>query len=622
MTSKISCFDGAIFKRSLRRTLPLWVCYFLCWMLLLPAGLVSFDYRLNAYRSISGALCEWILNFCSAGIVISALIGLLAAWLLFSWLFHSSASYFYASLPVRRETLFLTNFSVGLLMVTLANLLVSLIAYLITLLRGYPQFAACASVFGTATLSFLGFYGFAVLLSIIIGQTAAMPAVYVILNFTSAVIYYAVQYLAEDFVYGMNVWWQDRYSSIFHKLSPLVYLLMHGFTIDPYRLSDGTIDDSRYYFDPQGWRYVAVMAAAGIALTVLALLIFRRREMERSGDVIAVKPLRPVFLYCFSFGSAIVLSYILSSLQSTTLYGAIAFRRTLLFLALGAFIGYFAAQMMLKKSITVFRGRKTWVGFGAVCLVLLLGCTAFRYDIFGIYSRVPDTSTVSSVYVNGTTSYEPSDIEAVTQFQKLAIERRKENDSASMSDWSSATITYTLTDGSYRSFRYRLADGMDQQQDPDSLVCRFDAVMNSESMILSRKGIPEEFLNVDSFAYCNIEIYNQSSADGSALPRRLSSEEAYQFYMTCILPDLKDTELGTEHLLWSDEDEASQDDAIVIPVTFAMDPTEQAQENLSARYQNQTHGYSLYYNYSITKDAWRSAAFLESLGYRFDGPLG
>ena len=64
----------------------------------------------------------------------------------------------------------------------------------------------------------------------------------------------------------------------------------------------------------------AAMAAIGIALTVLALLIFRRREMERSGDVIAVKPLRPVFLYCFSFGSAIVLSYIVSSLQSTFEY--------------------------------------------------------------------------------------------------------------------------------------------------------------------------------------------------------------------------------------------------------------------------------------------------------------
>ena len=36
MTSKTSCFDSAIFKRSLRKTLPLWVCYFLFWLFILP----------------------------------------------------------------------------------------------------------------------------------------------------------------------------------------------------------------------------------------------------------------------------------------------------------------------------------------------------------------------------------------------------------------------------------------------------------------------------------------------------------------------------------------------------------------------------------------------------------
>ena len=42
MTSKTSCFDSAIFKRSLRKTLPLWVCYFLFWLFILPGDLISF----------------------------------------------------------------------------------------------------------------------------------------------------------------------------------------------------------------------------------------------------------------------------------------------------------------------------------------------------------------------------------------------------------------------------------------------------------------------------------------------------------------------------------------------------------------------------------------------------
>lgn len=84
--------------------------------------------------------------------------------------------------------------------------------------------------------------------------------------------------------------------------------------------------------------------------------------MERSGDAIAVKSLRPVFLYCFTAGCAVIFAYILTAFQSTTPVGARAFRQTLLFLLLGTAIGYFLAQMLLKKSIAVFRGAKTWVG--------------------------------------------------------------------------------------------------------------------------------------------------------------------------------------------------------------------------------------------------------------------
>ena len=103
MTSKTSCFDSAIFKRSLRKTLPLWACYFLFWLFILPGDLISFNYQPEYYDSLTGRLCERILTFCTVGTLLSALIGLIAAWLLFSWLFRANTSYFYAGLPVRRE---------------------------------------------------------------------------------------------------------------------------------------------------------------------------------------------------------------------------------------------------------------------------------------------------------------------------------------------------------------------------------------------------------------------------------------------------------------------------------------------------------------------------------------
>lgn len=96
--------------------------------------------------------------------------------------------------------------------------------------------------------------------------------------------------------------------------------------------------------------------------------------MERSGDVIAVKPLRPVFLYCFTVGCSIVISYVISSMQAS-LFGSEGFRRALLFLILGAFLGYFIAQMLLQKTVAVLPGRKNM----AALRRSMSGSCAWRY---------------------------------------------------------------------------------------------------------------------------------------------------------------------------------------------------------------------------------------------------
>ena len=633
MTSKTSYFDAAIFKRSLRKTMPLWICYLVFWLFILPGDLISFVYQPEYYDSLSGRLCERILNFCTVGSILSALIGLLAAWLLFSWLFRANASYFYASLPVRREALFVTNTLLGLVMVTLIHLITALASYLVLLLHGYPQLYACLCFFGASTLSFLCFFGFALLLVVIIGQAAVMPAVYVILNFASVALFSATNSLLSDFVYGMEYasWWETRFSSVFYKLSPVFLFMMQGLPTSAVFLPDGSVDPAHYRFD--GWGYVGALAIAGLVFAVIALLLFRRREMERSGDAIAVKSLRPVFLYCFTAGCAVIFAYILTAFQSTTPVGARAFRQTLLFLLLGAAIGYFLAQMLLKKSIAVFRGAKTWVGLGAVCLVLALGCTAARYDVLGLYARVPDASDVSYIdnsYLGQMT--DPADIEAFTQLQKLIIERRQENEQNAQYDWTSVYFTYHLKDGTVRSFRYRLAAGDLEKADPDSLVCRYDAITNSASMVLSRCAIPEEFTpDKSAFVYCGIEDYSADLPNDASAPRYLSADEAYELYTTCILPDLEDTELGKIHIT-AFSDDRQYANSLLATVTFHIDPTDEQLTAYQTRWA-ETHEsepsreyasstISTDFTYSITADASRSIAYLQALGYTLDRPLG
>ena len=77
MTSKTSYFDAAIFKRSLRKTMPLWICYLVLWLFLLPGILLSYDYTQAAARtqqSLPESVFNLIMPFSTVGLLLSAVI--------------------------------------------------------------------------------------------------------------------------------------------------------------------------------------------------------------------------------------------------------------------------------------------------------------------------------------------------------------------------------------------------------------------------------------------------------------------------------------------------------------------------------------------------------------------
>ena len=108
----------------------------------------------------------------------------------------------------------------------------------------------------------------------------------------------------------------------------------------------------------------------------------------------------------------------------------------------------------------------------------------------------------------------------------------------------------------------------------------------------------------------------------AALPRYLSGDAAFTFYTTCILPDLKDTELGKTHIT-SFSQETKMSDSASIYVSFFLTPTDaQIDQYVARQVAGGPGSFSNYYSFTITKDAVRSAAYLENLGYTFDQPLG
>ncbi len=550
MTSKISCFDRAVFRRALKKTAPVWILYTL-YELLLPLRLFSFcrglssgtdDFLVQIEKTILGyaRINASLLPF---------LLGGLLAWVLFFWLFRAGTAYFYAALPVRRETLFLTNYLTGLLLCAAPALLSSLLLWAVGAGFGAAALVPAMQVFAATMLGFLLFFSFAVLVCCVVGQMAAMPIVYVILNFTFFVLETIVRHLLFTFVYGMPYSQSSTMQSFALHATPVLGLLQGGFRVAT-DLAHTTMYDGlkpmEYAPRLEGWDYLGALAALGLVFALCAFLLLKHREMERSGDVIAVGWLRPVALYVFTIGCALVLGALMAELFSSNTSDN--FWYVLLFSCAGAFVGYFAGKMLLQKTIHVFRSG--WLGLGACCLALLLAFGAAEFDLFGYSRYLPERSAVQAAGLthyqsNGLyTTQDDAFIQDVLNLHTAAVSEKSKQEHRRHAyqlgtDYTEQFyITYRMTDGTLTERYYSIVYSDADLEDPDSLISRFSALYNSPGSVLIRTGFdtPRTEKNV-------LSCYVSSFDTGESL--ELTGRDAWRVYTAC-LDDINAGLLGAE----------------------------------------------------------------------------
>ena len=575
MTSKTSYFEPALFLRGLKKAFPVWLAYVVLWILFLPLSILN----QTQWNPDTSDIRELILSGAIASVVTTAILALALAWVLFRFLFRTATSYDIAALPVRRESLFCTNLLCGLAIALGTHLLIALITYGASALIGLPNFGACLQLVAAAMLAFLGFFGFAVLLCIIVGNAVAMPLIYIVLNFTVFVVVQISTELLSNFVYGLGSV-SDSVLSLSLILSPILLVFSGNIQLIWGWNADYT-DKARV--DLGGFPYFYIFAAMGLVCAVLAFFLFRRREMERSGDVVAIRALRPVFLCLFSLGCALVIGYLLAMFVSNADYN---FPLMLALQLAGAFLGYFAAQMMLQKTARVFASKRVWIGF------------------FGYSQKVPDPRSVSSVSLRGTRVTEKDDIEAVVALHQEIVDQQETQ---------LALLQSEPYDNCYVTFDYEMQNGRTLRRSftingTCELARKFDTLYNSPGFLLSREVIPGELKQSD-FAGGAIQGYDKNN---EPYYYNLSSKEAYELYTTCILPDLGDSSMGVRHYVNFPTMETAEYSWVDISVELDMSDSWVPSDLRASRIEAT---YSLNYSYDLTADAARSLAYSEAHGF-------
>lgn len=560
MRSATSFFDKTLFRSQLKHTWPLWLGYTALWLFLVPVMLFS---ELSAYQGgYSAADASGLLlnTGVRGGVFISFFFGLFFAMLAFSHLTQSRATNGFHALPVRRETIFLTAYLTGLF----CQLSTILVTYLLGAAVSAPLHLSFWSVtgaaMGSAMLEAVFFYSFAVLCMVMTGQILAAPVFYFVGNILVPGMEYLLRNFAGNFLYGYS----GHTDVALGFLSPPLY--MYTMCTEVAIASIETCESDSYYvtayaLERGSLMILAAYALAGLVIALIALLLYRTRKSEMTGSTVAFPWATPIFKYGVAFCTAVALGqflyyFLFGQYRSS---GNDSLPGTILCMAAAGLVGYFVAEMLIKKSFRVFRaGAK---GAVIVSLALVLLGVVMSFDLTGYEKRVPDESEIESAFytfsgMTNVTTDDADTIRRLTAAHQAIVKNRNEQariadawdaDTLSQSDHDdiepfSLRLTYYLKDGSQLSRSYSLYLRRSDLTVPSSATARVNALYMCRESVLrrvlgygcERLGDTPRFLD----SYCYYYDENSNTKDYA-----LTAAQAEQVY-AALMQDVQDSDNG------------------------------------------------------------------------------
>lgn len=512
------------------RAALLWAAYLLVWCVILPGGLIS------SSRTSVMALRQLVLDCAGAAHGVSFFYGIAVAWFLFAYLCRGRSTNFIAALPLRRETVFLTNYLSGLLCSLGPNFLIMGLTILAGCGRNANVVAEAGIWFAAHSMTYLFYYSFAVLCAMLVGQIVAIPLLYGVLNLSAVVVEAMLRELSSALIYGIP----NNSAFFFSWLSPIYYFVFenHGPRYDAFW--DGAQLKGLQF---RGWGGLFAVAGAGLVFAAAAFWCYRRRRMEASGDVMAVRHLRPVFRWCFTIGFTVVVGVLLATLLTDTLSTSCfyAVSACLLIAAIG---GYFLSEMILSKSLRVFV-KKNLLHCGGVCIVVVALLACCRLDVLGIARYIPAYDEIKGVVLSDgqSTIQDPALIRQTLNLHKQILNAQHTTEQQIReADWSPLlSIRYVKKDGTTVSRAYYLPITPQTTADSSSLIHQYEDLSNQPAAILSRE-VPGTFRAQD-IDYCLVYYWTDDTASMQSV-LDLSSQQAMTLWKDAILKDLEAGNLG------------------------------------------------------------------------------
>jgi len=413
-------FNVRYFKFQLKTGWPLFVAFISIFILSMVIPTVNYitdnitqnlEIHGGTFETIKNNVIERLYRIGVINIIISMGCGVLCGLAALKFTNNKVAVNFYHSLPVRRESIFITS--------TLQNFLYYVVAFALGLV--------------VMVASFVLRYG-------VVGFTLLRP---IVLTFGYGVLFFLLVYAMTLFAGALTGTDFMRFISAGYVVFlPLALVMSFLLAVDTCAIHKRIIDIDYYItlekmvnlcvplrianvmsegdrgnltFNSPFSVDVLIVAVIAVAMYALAFFLYLRRPSESATRPVIWKSAAFVFKYSTVLMGGTVFTMIFNGMFDSAFWMIVG-------AVIGSFITFMVVNGILNKSArAIFKGIR---GFAIFMVVMLIITVVFYMDVFGIFTTIPSPSFVSGVEVNVgyelDAKYEDADAEKVTELIEKA----------------------------------------------------------------------------------------------------------------------------------------------------------------------------------------------------------
>lgn len=381
MTSKTSLFNYGLYINNLKRFKWGSILYFIILFFSVPFTFLVTDFVRLVTRYSNQAYPYLFRNDLIIFPVLFALVvPTIVAALVFNSVHSSKQSVFVHGLPTDRRENYISQLCASFTLMGLPVIANGLILLFMSFGKFGQVISSMSVVYWVLTNLAILFimYSLSSATAFLTGNTITHIILNIFIHTIPLIIALIIALICENFLYGY-ISSSNSVTSLIMEYTPVVWIFSNS-------VYQPTIFEL-IFKDIAFWCYM-VMA---VIFYFAGYLLYKKRKIELSGDVVAYKIFRPIFKYALCVAGA---SVILGIVNQTNLP---AFAQFIMALA-GIAIIYFGTEMFMNKSFKVFHLYKGFVSFLIIC-GLFISFFAFT-NVFGYETFIPDINDIEKASVH------------------------------------------------------------------------------------------------------------------------------------------------------------------------------------------------------------------------------